>query len=108
MPSSASALWAKTAVYGGIALLAFVVAARVFARARAIDVVLTGVLVAATPALLAWALVGRTLATMLPSTELVIISPVAYVALTYQTLAGAIVLAMASLRRSARASDRPS
>jgi hypothetical protein len=68
-------------------------------RATASGIMLVGLILTAVPALAAWALVGRSLATMLPSTELIIISPVSYVALAYHAVASAMILAIAAGHR---------
>jgi hypothetical protein len=57
------------------------------------------------PALAAWALVGPSLATMLTSTEAVIITPVSCVAVSHYAVATALLLILTSAYKSCNRRD---
>lgn len=98
VPASRDSLWYYSLHYSLLAIAVHVtVTARIARRAAdrvatATGMALVGLCLTTAPALAAWALVGPSLATLLPSTELVLITPASCVAVTHYAVATALLL----------------
>jgi hypothetical protein len=105
IPGDRLSLWLEHAGYGAIAaaahLLAYAAATRrVVGPAPAPAVALAGLAAIAAPALVAWALVGQTLATTLPGPSLVMAPPLAYAGVAFYAAAAAGAFAIDALWRA--------
>jgi hypothetical protein len=114
LPGGATPLATKLFIYGAIAAIAHLVAGVYSLNGRgsprerlaaAAGVALVGLIVAAAPALTAWALAGETLTAMLPGPDLLVLPPVAYSVVACYAFAAALTLIIEYVVFVARASD---
>jgi hypothetical protein len=102
-------LWLEYARYGAIAAVGLAASLAIAVRRaatprleRASGAIAVGLALVVAIAIVVWAMVGGTLASLLPSPLLVIVTPVAYMAVAWYALAAIVVLAADALleRRS--------